>query len=82
MRLTGHGRFWLIMGAAVFGAGSLAVGVPAAPARAGQTCPIGQIEDATTPGFQCISACPPGMLIDGVTGTCVAAPGLPPPALP
>jgi hypothetical protein len=47
-----------------------------------QTCPFGQVEDVSTPGFQCVSICPSGMLIDALTRTCVAAPGLPPPALP
>jgi hypothetical protein len=82
MRMQSHGRFWVAMCGAALGAGALLVGVPAAPVRAGQTCPVGQVEDASTPGFQCISSCPPGMLIDALTRTCVAAPGLPPPPLP
>lgn len=82
MGITRQRRLGSALCAAALGAGALVVGVPASPARAGQTCPAGQIEDATTPGFQCISACPTGMLVDALTGTCVAPPGLPPPALP
>jgi hypothetical protein len=82
MRITHQRRVGTALCAVALGAGALVVGVPASPARAGQTCPIGQIEDATTPGFQCVSACPAGMLVDALTGTCVAPPGLPPPALP
>jgi hypothetical protein len=66
--------------AAATGAGALLV--PAAPAAAADGCPPGQIEDAQTPGFQCVWDCPPGTLMDGVSGTCVTAPGLPPPPLP
>jgi hypothetical protein len=56
--------------------------LPMAPASAGQSCPIGQHEDAQTPGFQCVPGwCPSGSLLDGVTGTCVAPPGVPPPPL-
>lgn len=50
-------------------------------AAAAETCPPGQMEDATTPGFQCVPQCPSGTLLDGVTGVCVAAPGVPPPPL-
>jgi len=38
--------------AAATGAGALLV--PAAPAAAADGCPPGQIEDAQTPGFQCV----------------------------
>lgn len=57
--------------------------LPVAPASAtGQSCPVGQHEDAQTPGFQCVPGwCPSGTLLDGVTGTCVAPPGVPPPPL-
>lgn len=56
---------------------------PAGPPPQVQTCPAGQHEDTETPGFQCVSGwCPAGMLLDGVTHSCVAAPGVPPPALP
>lgn len=69
--------------AVVAGAGTLLLpGAPAPSARADQPCPPGQHEDAQTPGFQCVPGwCPPGTLLDGVTGTCVAAPGVPPPPL-
>lgn len=71
---------WWVVAAAV-GAGVLLT--PAAPAPPPQTCPPGQHEDTETPGFQCVSGwCPTGMLLDGVTHSCVAAPGVPPPALP
>ena len=57
--------------------------VPAAPAPGVQNCPPGQHEDTETPGFQCVAGwCPPGMLLDGANNACVAAPGVPPPALP
>lgn len=70
----------LAAAAAVMGAG---LGVlPVAPASAGQGCPFGQHEDAQTPGFQCVAGwCPAGTLLDAVTGTCVAPPGVPPPPL-
>ena len=82
MMVTSRGRVWWVMSAAVLGVGAIIVGGPAQPAGADKTCAFGQFEDATTPGFQCVSVCPPGTLTDGVTRTCVAAPGLPPPALP
>lgn len=74
----------LMLGAAA-AAGLSMPGTPvvwATPAPVGQTCPPGQREDVMTPGFQCVSACPPGALVDGVSGACVAAPGVPPPPLP
>jgi hypothetical protein len=77
-----YSRFWWLVSAAVLGLGVVVVGGPAGSAVADQTCPFGQFEDATTPGFQCVAVCPSGTLIDGVTRTCVSAPGLPPPALP
>lgn len=56
--------------------------VPTATASAGQGCPIGQHEDTQRPGFQCVPGwCPSGTLLDGVTGSCVAPPGVPPPPL-
>jgi hypothetical protein len=55
---------------------------PVPPARADQTCPPGQVEDVQTPGFQCVDACPPGTLLDAVTGSCIVARGVAPPALP
>jgi hypothetical protein len=55
---------------------------PMPPAAAEPGCPIGQHEDTTTPGFQCVPGwCPSGTLLDGVTGACVAPPGVPPPPL-
>ena len=64
-------------------AASAVVGIlPTAPATAARSCPPGQYEDAQTPGFQCVLGwCPSGTLLDGVTGTCVAPPGVPPPPL-
>ena len=64
-------------------AASAVVGVlPMAPASAGRGCPPGQHEDAQTPGFQCVAGwCPSGTLLDAVTSTCVAPPGVPPPPL-
>lgn len=80
MRLSS--RFGLALVGAALGAGVFAGGVPAAPAHATNTCPPGQVEDTMTPGFQCVSSCPSGMLLDGVSGSCVAPPGVPPPPLP
>jgi hypothetical protein len=81
MRIANH-RFGSSMVAAAFCAGAIALAVPTAPARADQTCPPGQVEDTLTPGFQCVSGCPWGTLLDAVSGSCVAAPGVPPPPLP
>ncbi|MCB0923022.1 MAG: hypothetical protein KDB50_00485 [Mycobacterium sp.] len=68
----------LVVGAAVAVA-PIVVGLPVVSA---QGCPIGQHEDTETPGFQCVPGwCPPGTLLDGVTGACVAPPGVPPPPL-
>lgn len=73
-------RLAVALAAAAAGLGiATAPGIPVAGA---QGCPIGQHEDTETAGFQCVPGwCPPGMLLDGVTGTCVAAPGVPPPPL-
>jgi hypothetical protein len=79
MRLTSRSRLWSALCAATLGVGTFVVMIPATPQ---QTCPFGQIEDTSTPGFQCVFICPTGMMIDALTRTCVAAPGLPPPALP
>lgn len=76
---------WAMLAAAT-GAVSLILGAPAtvvgaAPAPAA-VCPPGTHEDTETPGFQCVPGwCPSGMLLDGVTGACVTAPGVPPPPL-
>ncbi len=81
MRIGCH-RFRSVMFAAVFCAGAIGFGVPLAVADTEQTCPPGQVEDTLTPGFQCVSGCPSGTLLDSVSGSCVAAPGVPPPPLP
>ncbi|MFN8070812.1 MAG: hypothetical protein U0R66_03205 [Mycobacterium sp.] len=79
MRMTPRWA-WALLAAAVGGALLI---VPAGPAPDLQTCPPGQHEDTQTPGFQCVAGwCPAGMLLDGVTHSCVAAPGVPPPPLP
>lgn len=71
------------MAVVVLGASALVLGVPAAPLAPGQqTCPPGQVEDTATPGFQCVTGCPWGTLLDRVSNSCVAAPGVPPPPLP
>lgn len=71
---------WVLFAAAM-GGGVLVA--PAVPFPEVQTCPPGQHEDTQAPGFQCVAGwCPPGMLLDGVTQSCVVAPGVPPPALP
>jgi hypothetical protein len=77
MRTTTRCWTWAVIAVAV-GGGIL----PAVPADTQQTCPFGQHEDTQTPGFQCVLGwCPPGTLLDGVSGACVAAPGVPPPPL-
>ena len=73
-------RWGLAAAAAAAGFGALIT--PGGSAGADQTCPFGQVEDVQTPGFQCVSACPPGTLLDGVSKACVTAPGVPPPPLP
>lgn len=67
---------------AALGAGAAVLGVPAAPTVPVQGCPPGQVEDTATPGFQCVTGCPWGMLLDRVSNSCVTAPGVPPPPLP
>lgn len=79
--MTGIRRRWGLVAAAA-AAGAAAFVAPETPAVAEQTCPSGQVEDVQTPGFQCVPACPPGTLLDGVSKACVAAPGVPPPPLP
>jgi hypothetical protein len=67
---------------ALIAAAAVAGLAPAFPATAGPSCPIGQHEDTQTPGFQCVPGwCPSGTLLDGVTRSCVAPPGVPPPPL-
>ncbi len=75
-------RFGSIILAGFFSAGVVGFGVPLAGADTDQTCPPGQVEDTLTPGFQCVTGCPSGTLLDAVSGSCVAAPGVPPPPLP
>ncbi|MBU3685856.1 MAG: hypothetical protein FGM25_05570 [Mycobacterium sp.] len=74
--MTGRAR--MVMISAAIGLSSAVAPVTAVAA---DTCPPGQMEDATTPGFQCVPQCPSGTLVDAVTGVCVAAPGVPPPPL-
>lgn len=74
------GRAGPRMAVLVAALGVCAGGAPVATA-ATDSCPPGQVEDVTTPGFQCVQQCPAGMLIDGVTGVCVPPPGIPPPPL-
>ena len=81
MGIANH-RFGSAMVAAAFCAGAIGLAVPAAPAYADQTCPPGQVEDTLTPGFQCVTGCPWDTLLDAVSGSCVAAPGVPQPPLP
>ncbi len=79
MGITKHRLTWALIAAAA-GAGVLVM--PGTPATA-QACPPGTHEDTQTPGFQCVTGwCPAGTLLDGVTGACVAPPGVPPPPLP
>ena len=81
MRIASH-RFRSVMFATAFCAGAIGLAIPAAWADTDQTCPPGQVEDTLTPGFQCVSGCPSGTLLDAVSGSCVAAPGVPPPPQP
>jgi len=73
------------LAAAALGAGALAVfgsfDPPIEELRANPGCPAGEVADEELTGWQCERGCPEGMLIDGETGICVAAPGVPPPAL-
>jgi hypothetical protein len=41
-------------------------------------CPAGEAVDSERSGFGCVTGCPPGMLLDAQTETCVAAPFDPP----
>ena len=81
---TTHRWVWMVaVAVAVAAVPAPAVPAPAGPAPGQQACPPGQHEDTETPGFQCVAGwCPPGMLLDQVNESCVAAPGVPPPALP
>lgn len=81
MEFSGRARSWMVLLAFMVVTWGTAVAALVPTAAATDTCPPGQVEDTTTPGFQCVPQCPSGMLIDGVTGVCVAAPGLPPPPL-
>ena len=78
---TSH-RLALASVAVALGAVAVVLGIPAAPPPPVQSCPPGQVEDTATPGFQCVTGCPWGMLLDRVSNSCVAAPGVPPPPLP
>lgn len=42
-------------------------------------CPAGQVTNTEVPGFACETQCPPGMLLDAVTDSCIAATFDPPP---
>ncbi len=75
-------RLVVTLAAASAVSGAVVCIAPIAPASATRGCPPGQHEDAQTPGFQCVAGwCPSGALLDAVTGTCVAPPGVPPPPL-
>lgn len=41
-------------------------------------CPAGEVINSERSGFGCETGCPPGMLLDAQTETCVAAPFDPP----
>ncbi len=58
------------------------ISTPALANSAPGSCPVGEGSDAEDTGWPCQPDCPPGMLLDGVTQVCVAAPGVPPPPLP
>ena len=62
-------------------AAAIAGAAPPVQLFAASGCPSGDF-----PGeqdrWQCVHECPGGMLYDGQSGTCVAPPGVPPPALP
>ncbi len=45
---------------------------------AGSACPPGQVVDSERAGFGCDTGCPPEMLLDAQTQTCVATPFDPP----
>ena len=75
------GRLPVARSAPVVASGGVALAVPAVVPTANASCPTGQVADDEDPDFNCQPDCPDGMLIDAVTGTCVAAPGVPPPPL-
>jgi hypothetical protein len=43
-------------------------------------CPVGRVANQQVFGSPCQPNCPPGTIIDGVTGSCAGAPGVPPQA--
>ena len=59
------------------GAGVAGMAPVTAPA---EHCPSGQAADDAD-RWQCVHECPAGMIYDGESDVCVAAPGVPPPAL-
>jgi hypothetical protein len=74
-------RWWAAAAGAALVFGGVALAVPAVVPTANASCPTGQVADDEDPDFNCQPDCPDGMLVDAVTGTCVAAPGVPPPPL-
>lgn len=73
-------RWWVPAVGVAMVFGGIALAPPTVPTT-NASCPIGQVADDEDADFNCQQDCPDGMLIDAVTGTCVAAPGLPPPPL-
>ncbi|WP_328354654.1 hypothetical protein OG976_24030 [Mycobacterium sp. NBC_00419] len=62
---------------------SLGAGVHGlAPVTApGDQCPVGPTGTGDGDRWHCVHECPSGMIYDGESDVCVAAPGVPPPAL-
>lgn len=52
-----------------------------APGVVRASCPVGQVANQQVLGSPCQPSCPPGTIVDGVTGSCAGAPGVPPPPL-
>ena len=64
-----------------FGAGApVAATMPVSAPFAADDCPSGEAADDAD-RWQCVHECSAGMLYDGESDTCVAPPGVPPPAL-
>ena len=73
-------RWWAAAAGVALVLGGVALGQPVVPTT-NASCPTGQVADDEDSDFNCQPDCPDGMLVDAVTGTCVAAPGVPPPPL-
>jgi len=74
-------RWWAAVAGVALVFGGIALTPPAVIPTANASCPTRQPAHDEDPDFHCQPDCPDGMLVDAVTGNCVAAPGVPPPPL-